>query len=197
MGDAGHHDENVRMLERLLETRDDADLHLLLARTLLAMERHEDSLAAVRRAIRCAPSDAAVLTKAASMCFYAGDLETARGCIDRAKTIAPRDFALKSDLKELDRHAVRRERGRADEKRLLEAFDADPGRPGLAAEFARHLIRNGQRYAAYHVVARALRHRADDRALRRLEKKLRAAVPDDVRAEAEQWAASERPFRVR
>jgi hypothetical protein len=51
-------------------------------------------------------------------------------------------------------------------------------------------------YAAYHIVARGLHHRPADRALRRLEKRLRASVPDDIRAEAEEWAVAGKPSAI-
>jgi Flp pilus assembly protein TadD len=195
--DAGRHGENLRMLRRLLEAQpDDAELHLLLARTLTAMECQEDSLAAVYRAIDCGQDDAGVLTRAASMCFYAADVPMARDCIDRAKKIQPRGFALKKDLKELDRKVSRREKEGEVEERLSEVFDEDPARPGLATEYARLLAKQGRAYAAYHVVARGLHYHPDDRSLRQLEKKLGLVVPDDVRAEAKHWAASGKPATI-
>lgn len=197
MSDAGRHDENLRTLARALEARpDDANLHLLLASTLLALDRTTESVESVRRAAACADDDPGILTRVASLCFYAGDVSAARSYISRAKEVAPRGFPLRRELKDLERRAARRARGMAAEARLTEEFDADPGRPGLAAELARHLAANGQRYAAYHAVARGLHYHPDDRTLRRLEKKLRREVPADVRDEAEQWAASDQPFSI-
>ena len=197
MDDEGRHGENIRMLERLLETEpSNPDLHLLLARTFSALDRREDSRSALQRAAGCGENDADVLTQVASMAFYAGEVEAARRCIDRAKKIAPRQFVLNEDLKELDRNVRRRDEGLEAESRLSSLFGSDPGRPGVAADLARHLERNGQTYAAYHAVARGLHYRPDDRSLLRLEKELGRAVPDDVRAEAERWAASDEPFAV-
>jgi uncharacterized protein HemY len=197
MDEAGRHDENLRMLNRVLAAQpDDPDLYLLRARTLLSMEKHSASLDAVHDAIARGRDSAEVLTKAGSMCFYAGDVATARWCVGRAKVLAPRRFVLKEDLAELDRNVSRREKGRETEERLTGAFEADPARLGVAADLARHLARNGQTYAAYHAVARGLRFHPDDRVLRRLAKRLRKVVPDDVRAEAEAWAASDKPFVV-
>src|SRR5215467_1877374 len=77
--DEGRHDENLRMVESLLETcPDDPDLHLLHAMSLLALDRYEDEAVAVHRAIDLGQEDATVLTRAASLCFYGGDLPTAR-----------------------------------------------------------------------------------------------------------------------
>lgn len=197
MNEAGHHEESLRMLRRLLEARpDDADLHLLLSQTLSAMNREADSLVAVYRAIECGEDDAAILTQAASRCFFRGDLATARRCIDRAKRIAPRGFPLKAELKEMDRSTARRVKGRATEERLEEAFEADGSDRKVAVDLARHLVRTGRTYAAYHIVARGLHHHPEDRTLRRLEGKLCSVVPDDVRLEAEQWARSGEPFAV-
>ena len=185
------------MLERMLDAHPrEAHLHLLLAQTLVAMERRPESRSSVHRAIECGQDDAAVLTRAASMCFYAADLDTARSCVDRAKQVAPRRFVLKQELKELDRNVARRENGLEAEERLSDAFESDPGRPGVAADFARHLARNGQTYAAYHIVARGLHYRPTDRALRRLEKRMHASVPDDVRADAQEWAVSGEPSAI-
>jgi hypothetical protein len=130
------------------------------------------------------------------MCFYAADVPTARRCIDRAKRIQPRGFPLKKDLKELDRNVSRREKGQEVEERLSQAFESDPARPDLATDYARHLAGQGRSYAAYHIVARGLHYHPDDRSLRQLEEKLRPAVPDDVRAEAKEWAASGKPSTV-
>ena len=87
MDEQARHDENVRMLERLLKRApSNPDLYLLLARTLRSLDRYADWRAALRRAAGC--GDAAVLTRVASMCFYAGELEAARRCIDRHHTLA-------------------------------------------------------------------------------------------------------------
>jgi len=195
MDDAGHHDENLQMVQRLIEVQPtNADLHLLLSRTLLAMERDADSLAAVHRAIDCGEDDAAILTQAASRCFFRGDLTTARRCIDRAKRVAPRGFPLKKELKELDRNLTRRQKGSKVENRLSESFDAEPGNRKVTIDFARHLVRTGRTYTAYYIVARGLHHHPDDRSLRRLERTLCSVVPDAERAEAKRWATSGEPL---
>lgn len=192
--DAGHHAENLRMVEGLLEARpEDADLHLLLAMSLRALDPECDTLAAVRRAIDYGHDDASVLTRAASMCFYQADLVTARRCVDRAKQIMPRGFPLKKDLRELDRNLGRREKTVERHRRLSKSFNAEPHDRRVAADFARHLADTGREYTAFFVVARGLYYQPEDRSLRRLERKLRKTVPDDVRAEAEEWAASGEP----
>lgn len=194
MDEAESHDENLRMLEHLLEGRpNDPNLHLLLARTLLAMERDEDSLAAVHRAICYGEDDPTILTQAASRCFFSGDLKTARRCVDRAARLAPRDFTLKKELKELTRSLSRRERRRQTEAQLQAAWRTDCTDRGTARSWASHLAHTGRTFAAYHVVARGLHHNPDDRHLRRLERKLRSAIPDQVRAEANEWAESGTP----
>jgi Flp pilus assembly protein TadD len=188
------HDENLRMLEHWIEARpNDADLHLLIARTLCAMNRDEDSLSAVNRAIDCGEDDPAILTQAASRCFFAGDLKTARKCVDRATRVAPRDFPLKKDLKDLARNLSRRERERETEVQLQKAWRANCADGEVARSWARHLERTGRTFAAYHVLARGLHHNPDDRRLHRLERRLRSAIPDRVRAEAHEWAESGSP----
>ena len=173
MVEAGHLEESLQMLDRLLEVRPgDPDLHLLLSQTLLAMERDEDSLAAVHRAIECGQDNAAVLTQVASRCFFAGDLATARWCVDRAKRITPPGFPLKKELKELDRNIARRARRWKLEKRLSKEFNADPSNRQITTQFARHLIHTGRTYTAYHIVTRGLYYHPRDRCLRRLERKL-------------------------
>jgi thioredoxin-like negative regulator of GroEL len=197
MNDEGRHDENLRMLGRLLTAAPrDPDLHLLLASTLYATDRVAESLEATRRAIDLGGEDPAVLVQAASQAFYAGGLTTARAALDSAKKIAPRGFALRKELQDLDRNVDRRMRGLEEEKRLAEAFDLDPGRPGAAAELAQHFARNGQSFAAYHAVMRGLRYWPNDRALRRLERGLGPTIPPETRQSAEAWAASEKPFRI-
>jgi len=196
--EAGHHDQNLQILERLLAARpDDPDLHLQLAVTLLALERYADARSAVNRAIDLGENDAAVLVRAGSLCFFNGDLSMARECIERVKRIAPRGFPLKKDLRELDRRLRRRKRGLDREKVLSSSFDDDPRDRLTAADLARHLARTGRTYAAYHVVARGLHHHPEDRSLRRLERKLRKRVPSDERTEAERWAASGEPRTLR
>lgn len=185
------------MLQRALDANPrHAHLHLLLAQTLLARERRPESPSAVHRAIECGENDPRCLP-GPPRCASTPVISRHRGAAStRAKEIAPRKFALKEDLKELERNVVRRENGLEAERRLSEAFESDPGRPAVAADFARHLARNGQTYAAYHIVARGLLYQPTDRALRRLEKRLRARVPDDVRAEAQKWAVSGRPSAI-
>lgn len=194
MDEAGRHEENLRMLERVIEARqNDGDLHLLISRTLRAMDRDKDSLAAVHRAIDCSEDDPAVLTQAASTCFFSGDLKSARHCVDRAAQLAPRDFPLKKDLKELTRNLSRREKASHTETQLQAAWRADCTDRQTARAWAKHLAYTGRTFAAYHVVARGLNHNPSDRRLRRLEKKLRPAIPEQVRAEAHEWAESGSP----
>jgi Flp pilus assembly protein TadD len=188
---AGHHDQNLEIVQRLLLARpDDPDLHLLLARTLLAVDRFADSLSEVYRAIELGGNDAGILARAANMCFYEGDLGTARECTERAKSVAPRGFPLKEELKELGRNLKRREKGLARERRLSTSFDTDPSDPRIAADLARHLIRTGRNYAAYYVVARGLHYHPEHGRLARLERKLSKIVPKDERSEAQRWAGS-------
>jgi hypothetical protein len=127
------------------------------------------------------------------MCFFEADLAMARCCADRAKRIAPRGFLLRKELKELDRNLSRREEGLDIERRLSRSFNAEPSDRQVATDFARHLVRTGRTYVAYHVIARGLRYHPDDRSLRRLKKKAGKIVPDAVKAEAEEWAASGEP----
>jgi Flp pilus assembly protein TadD len=197
MSDVGHHEESLRMLERLLDAHpDDAALHLLLSATLLATERDAESLHATHSAIRFGWDDPAILTRAASNCFYAGDLSRARACIDRAKRIKPRKFLFDSELKELDRNLRRREKGRDQEERLSVAFNADPRDLETTIDFARRLAFTGRSHAAYHVVSRGLIYHPDDRVLKKIEEKLRDEIPDAVRVEAEEWAKSGKSSRV-
>ncbi|HTX31831.1 MAG TPA: tetratricopeptide repeat protein [Solirubrobacteraceae bacterium] len=197
INDEGRHGENLRILERLIDAEPrNADLQLLSARTLLAMDRNTDSLAAVRRAIAFGSDDPAVLVQAASMAFYAGDLTSAREAIESAKKIAPQRFALRKDLNELDRNVARRTRGTAMEARLVSTFELHPEQAGVAAELAQHFARNGQRYAAYHVIMRGLRYHPSDHSLRRLERRLSQAIPPDTRHAAHAWAHSDLPLSV-
>lgn len=192
--DAGRHAENLQMVEGMLEAQpEDADLHLLLAMSLRALDPECDTLAAVHRAIDYGHDDASVLTRAASMCFYEADLDTARRCVDRAKQIKPRGFPLKKGLRELDRNLGRREKGFELDRRLSESFNAEPRDRLVAGDFARHLADTGREYAAYFVVARGLYYHPEDRSLRRLQRKLRKTVSDDVRTEAEEWSGSGEP----
>lgn len=182
------------MVEGLLEVRpEDADLHLLLAMSLRASDPECDTLAAVRRAIDHGWDDASVLTRAASMCFYEADLATARSCVDHAKQIMPHGFPFKKELRELDRNLGRREKEFERHGRLSKSFNAEPHDRRVAAGLARLLAGTGREYTAYFVVARGLHHHPEDRSLRRLQRKLRKAVPEDVRAEAEEWAVSGEP----
>jgi Flp pilus assembly protein TadD len=190
----GHHAENLQMVEGMLDVRpDDPDLHILHAMSLRALDRDDDVPAAVHRAIDCGEDDAAVMTRAASMCFYQADLETARRCVDRAKEIKPRDFPLKKELREHDRNLGRREKALDLERSLSSSFNAEPRDRRVAIDFARHLVRTGRAYTAYHVVSRGLLYHPDDRSLRLLERKLRKTVPDEERTEAKEWAASGEP----
>jgi Flp pilus assembly protein TadD len=191
----GDHDQNLQVLDRLLESRPaDADLHLLQALTLSALDREDDALAAVYRAIECGEDDAVVMTRAASQCFFKADLETARRCVDRAKAIASREFPLSEDLKDLDRHLTRRERGKTREMHLSQCFDAEPEDRRVASDFARYLVHVGRDYSAYYVVARGLLYHPEDRRLRRLKRKLVKVVPGDERRQADEWAASGEPM---
>jgi Flp pilus assembly protein TadD len=191
MSEAGHHDESRRMLERLLDARPkDPDLYLLLATSLRATDRYADARRAVDRAIQYGRDDPSILTRAASSCFFAGDLKTARYCVDRAKGLKGRGFLFKSELRELDRNLTRREKGFEAGKRLSRACDAGPDDRRIAVDFARHLMRTGRTFTAYHIVLRGLLYHPEDRRLRRIEKKLRDDIPDAVRAEAMEWAKS-------
>ena len=195
--EAGHHDQNLGILGRLVAAHpDDPELHLLLALTLLDMERHADSLAAVYRAIDLGGNDAAILARAATVCLGNGDADTARECVRCAMAVEPPGFRLKKELRETSRDLRRREKSSARRDRLSASFDAEPRDARTASDLARELIKSGQRYAAYYVVARGLHHNPVDRRLRRLERKLKEAVPADERAAARRWAESGEPRTV-
>lgn len=194
---AGHHEQNVQILERLLAARPEApELHLLLAQTLLAMDRYPDCLSAVYRAIDLGENDASILMRALTVCRGAGDLVGARQCIDRAKRVAPRGFPLKKELREQDRYLKRQEKDQARGEHLSSSFDKEPRDWRVAADLARYQIRTGHTYAAYYVVARALHYNPEVGRLRRLERKLSKIVPSDECAEARRWAASGEPRTV-
>lgn len=185
------------MVQRALDRNpDDADLQLLLAASLLALDRHRESRRAVRRAIECGGDDPTVLVRAGSMCFFSGELEAARECVERVRRLQPRGFIFASEVKELERSLTRRERGLAAEKRLSAAFNADPADREVTLDFARHLVRTGRAFSAYHVVTRGLLYHPGDGALRGIERKLRGDVPATVRAEAEEWARSGEPSTI-
>ena len=182
------------MVEAALEERpDDPHLHLLRATTLTGLEREVDSLAATYRAIECSQGDPESLTRAASHCFYKGDLATARRCVDCAKRFKSRGFIFRKELRELDRNLRRREKGLDREKRLSDAFDAEPSDRRVAIQLARRLGRTGRAYAGYYVVARGLYYHPEDRSLRRLKKRLGRTVPEDERSSAKMWASSGEP----
>ncbi len=197
MHEEGRLGECLRMLSARIDAKpEDADLQLLAARTLLALDRPADSLDAARRAWVLSGDDPAVLVQVASMAFFAGDLTTAREVIDSAKKIAPRGFVFQKELDELDRNIAHRARVIGTEKRLVNLFELHPEQPEVVAALAHHLARNGQTFAAYHVVARGLRFNPSDRSLRRLERRLGPDIPPEARRTAHAWADSDLPFSI-
>jgi hypothetical protein len=150
--------------------------------------------AAVSRAAELAPDEASLLTRIASAAFFAGNLDVARRCVDRARAAAPRRFVLSRDLRLLDRQLSRREKTQPEVDELAYAFDTEPSGEG-ALRLARHLAANGQTYSAYYAAARGHLLDPDSRALRRVTRRLAKDIPADVLAEADEWAGTDRPFR--
>lgn len=184
--DLGRHDENVSMLEDLLSAGcRSAELHLLIATSLLGAEREQEVFEHVDAAVALGEEDPGVLTRAASQYFHGGDLSAARKCADRAAALAGRDFIFGEELRELRRNIALRAKRATAEQELSDAFDEDPGQPKIGEALARLLARHGRTYAAYVVVLRALRQRPHDRRLVKLRDKLARAIPPDQRAELE------------
>jgi Flp pilus assembly protein TadD len=88
-------------------------------------------------------------------------------------------------LRELRRNIARSARSAAREQELRGAFEEDPAQPKVGAALARLLARQGQTFAAYVVVFRAMQQRPDDTRLAKLRDKIGRAIPPDERADLE------------
>jgi Flp pilus assembly protein TadD len=178
----GRHEENVRVLEDLLATSPpNAELHMLLSTSLSGAGREEEASVERDSAVALAGGDPAILTRAAWSYFFNGAVAAARECADRAADLAPRDFFLRDDLREIRRNIARREKTADTEWALKTAFEDDPGQPKVGESLARLLARHGETYAAYVVVVKALRQRPDDAKLVKLRDKIARGIPADQR----------------
>jgi Flp pilus assembly protein TadD len=184
--EADRHEDNVEFLELAIDAHPDiAELWLLLATSLFGAGRNDDASEAVAEGLTRAPEDPVLLHRAASLSFYLGDVTRARTCADAAARLAPRKFIFKDELRELRGNIAAREKHEEAERTILLAFQHGRHVVGTGEALARLYAETGRTYAAYEVVAEALRHRPDDARLLQLRTELAADVPADVRAELE------------
>jgi tetratricopeptide (TPR) repeat protein len=163
--------------DALTRCHSEADLLLRLAAATFD-ERHDagaqsDAHAYVTQAVASSPADPVVLTRAASLMYFLGDLGTAKSFVREASVLASPDFEYDIDLVHLAGRLAAAE-GRIPEARefLSVAFEEDPQARGHGEALARLYASQGESDAALAVVERALPHRPDDQSLRELQNEL-------------------------
>ncbi len=156
------------------------DLLLRVAGTVLA-ERPDASAVdhatqLVGYATARAPDDPGILTRAASLLFYAGAIDAAAEAARLAAARATPEFALAWDLVHITgRVAAARGQTEVAEELLADAFDAEPDSFNHGHALAELYGERGAHEQALAVVETALRHRPDDAKLLALRRRVQAA----------------------
>lgn len=111
---------------------DTADIHAALGATLMALERYEEAVAALRRSAELAPQAAPLHDQLGVALFRAGDLRGAESEFLRARDLDPRDMQCRLNLADL--HWSQR---RYDEATAVirDALKLDPNHPDAISTF--------------------------------------------------------------
>lgn len=177
LAQAGRHDDNLTLLREAL-TRYPKELEVVIcaaeAEVAEAPERAGDL---ARQAVRLAPDDPVILTRATSVLFYVGPLQEARNLFIRATRLADEEFVLAEHLVYLGGQIAFAAGDRVKARELFQlAFESDPAMAGYGFALAGLLEDQGERQRALEVTEEALSHRPDDSQLTELRSFLRVAL---------------------
>jgi Flp pilus assembly protein TadD len=147
---------------------DDPEIRVLHASILLAV-CPSDVAAEAARAVELGADDPLILVRAAQLLLGRGEVEPARSCAARAKSLVQPDFVLMSSLVNLEGllAAIEGEDALAEEK-LRAAWKSDPAFSSLAVDLVKFLANRDRQAEALEVIDDALDHANEKAELERL-----------------------------
>jgi tetratricopeptide (TPR) repeat protein len=153
----GRDDEAFEFLEKAVQRfPEDAEIRLDYATSLLAV-RPEEVVAEAVKAIELDPDEPIRLTRAASLLFNRGEIETARSYVERAKRLATHDFSFRPELLNLESHfAAHDGNDEMAEDGLCRAMEQKPNGEMFAFDLAKFLVERNRREEALGIIHEAL-----------------------------------------
>ncbi|HET9154485.1 MAG TPA: hypothetical protein VFN85_10260 [Solirubrobacterales bacterium] len=151
---------------------DNPEIRVLHASILLAV-RPSDVAAEATRAIELGADDPLILVRAGQLLLGRGEVEPARSCAARAKSLVQPDFVLMSSLVNLEGllAAVEGEDALAEEK-LRAAWKSDQAFSSLAVDLVQFLANRDRQAEALEVIDDALDHANEKAELERLRSEI-------------------------
>jgi tetratricopeptide (TPR) repeat protein len=151
---------------------DDPEIRVLHASILLAV-CPSDVAAEASRAVELGADDPLILVRAGQLLLGRGEVEAARSCAARAKSLVEPDFVLMSSLVNLEGllAAIEGEDELAGEK-LRAAWKSDPPFSSLAVDLVKFLANRDRQAEALEVIDDALEHAKEKAELERLRSEI-------------------------
>jgi Flp pilus assembly protein TadD len=149
--------ENLALLTDAVERfPDHPEIRMLYATTLIP-SRPDDAVWEAATAIQLDPDDPWRLTRAASLMFHLGELDTARDYAARASQLSPPNFALELVLVNLGGKLAAAEGNQElAEEALRAAVEEEPEEEAYARDLAAFLANLGRKADALRVIDEAL-----------------------------------------
>jgi tetratricopeptide (TPR) repeat protein len=175
--DEGRTEDAERLVRSALERwPDDAELHYLLASSIVDRPENADEVVALAHAMaRLAPDDAFVLMQASTLLMYVRELEYAETYVQRAIEVAPMGWEFAAELAytagTVLAHLHKDEEA---EGALRAAYHLDPEGVGHGKDLAAIVASQGRLSEALEIADDALQHRPDDEVLKAVRDRIAA-----------------------